>query len=672
MDVATRLTIPSSQLAALLSKYRQQAIRNSDEEFHTDMVISSSTELFNAYRTSFAQCAKLSTGARLLELSKTFARYLDLYCQYILMSPLAERVGTPSPAVLDVIIILNTADYCRETTIQLEERIKSRVDEEYKDKVDFQSQADAFTSAASSAVRVLVRRVESDCESAWREMRNVNWTRLQNVGDQSTFISLLVQRLVDGCKGILGYMQKPQYVRAFLDNLVDGITQTYTTNIISCRPISDSGAEQMLLDSYALKSGMLGLSSVLPASMIQKSTTSSTSAATTSLVKRVNNFVSRLDPLLKTLQVHASPPEAFVQAYLIHIRDQSETNFRKILELKGIRSRNEVNTLIDVFKAISTQSPNDKELLQANPIISSLDVPLGTSKPSLASTASFGGSAADHLRSLNLSALGMSAVQAASSSPNLTTINSSIALPASKKMSLSTSSTPPLAATLCGQDGQTKHETSPLSLIGSKIFGSSNKETVALNARIENSTPLVLPSTAPDVIIPTISTTEVEANSPTTSPSMSMTPNILSALSPATTASAIFPAALRSSSFSGTTLNPSSNVTTGSGHLLPSPFVNQNQPQSQNINVDASDQQSRAALNGIAAAGETAQAAATSIANAANAAIGSVSLNENFKSIGKFFRRDGSRGPFLRRTGTAPAEVPTVGGLKQDESENTG
>jgi len=60
---------------------------------------------------------------------------------------------------------------------------------------------------------------------------------------------------------------------------------------------------------------------------------------------------------LKTLQVRPSPPEALVQAYLIHIADRSEANFRKILELKGIRKQ-EQSSLIDLFNAHCNSATN--------------------------------------------------------------------------------------------------------------------------------------------------------------------------------------------------------------------------------------------------------------------------------------------------------------------------
>lgn len=45
-----------------------------------------------------------------------------------------------------------------------------------------------------------------------------------------------------------------------------------------------------------------------------------------------------------------SPPEALVQAYLIHIADKSDPNFRKVLDLKGIAKKDQ-NHLMDLFQA---------------------------------------------------------------------------------------------------------------------------------------------------------------------------------------------------------------------------------------------------------------------------------------------------------------------------------
>jgi len=243
------------QLATLIPKYRQQPLRNAEEEFSAQAVIPSSTELFHFYRLTLAQCAKLSTGSRLLELSTTFAKYLDQYGQQVLYYLLSEKSGTQGPSIEDAILILNTADYCYLTCNQLEEKIKGRIDEELRAKVDLQNQADAFMGIASATVRVLVNKVEVACTPTWREMRNTPWAKLESVGDQSTYVSELLRQVKERSAEVLKCLHKQQYARAFCDNLVDLMANTYISNVVQSKPISEVGAEQMLLDSYVLKKG---------------------------------------------------------------------------------------------------------------------------------------------------------------------------------------------------------------------------------------------------------------------------------------------------------------------------------------------------------------------------------------------------------------------------------
>ena len=237
------------QLATLLPKCRSSAPKPADEDFHSQMVIPSSTELFTFYRQTLAQCAKLSTGARLVELSKVFAKYLDQYAQQVLLYFISEKPtgATPSrlPSIQDMVLVLNTADYCYTTSAQLDERIKAWVDEPFRDQIDLQSQADAFMGIASASIRCLVRKVEVELEPSWREMRNTGWSKLQTVGDQSTYVAELVRCINSQAKEIMEMLHKQQYARAFCDNLVELVATSYLANIAQCKPISEIGAEQV-------------------------------------------------------------------------------------------------------------------------------------------------------------------------------------------------------------------------------------------------------------------------------------------------------------------------------------------------------------------------------------------------------------------------------------------
>lgn len=129
----------------------------------------------------------------------------------------------------------------------------------------------------------------------------------------------------------------------------------------------------MLLDKYVLTKAFETLLSHHTPS--RSSTSSATYTPPANFVKRVNHSMTRIDPLLKTLQVRPSPPEGLVQAYLIHIGDRSDTNFRKILELKGISRKQDQAHLVELFAIHRDSAPaGGKPLLQNSPLLTPLQL----------------------------------------------------------------------------------------------------------------------------------------------------------------------------------------------------------------------------------------------------------------------------------------------------------
>jgi len=236
-------------LSAMIPKYKSQPLLPPDEEFSSQAVIPSAIELFHFYKLTLSQCAKLSTGERLLDLTKTLAKYLDEYAQQVLLTFL-QRGGSQGPTVHDIVLVLNTADFWHTNTNQLEENIKKRIDNELGSKVDLSSQSDAFMGVASAAVLAMVHRVEVDCEGAWREMKNTNWSRMEAVSDQSSYVGELVKHVNAGAEEILPLVVKQQYARAFCDNLVEHMATAYINNIVQCRPVCEVGAEQVSSQPY--------------------------------------------------------------------------------------------------------------------------------------------------------------------------------------------------------------------------------------------------------------------------------------------------------------------------------------------------------------------------------------------------------------------------------------
>lgn len=230
------------QLSSMIPKYRNQPLIPEDEEFSPSAVISSAIELFHFYKLTLSQCAKLSTSDRLLDLSRIFAKYLDDYAQHVLLHVLQAQ---NEPSVQDVVLVLNTADFWHVNTNQLEENIKKRIDSDLMPKVDLTSQSDAFLGVARAAVLALVHIVEVDCDGVWREMKNTNWSTMDTAGDQSSYVAELLRHVNGKTEEILGVVAKQQYARAFCDNLVEHLASAYINGIVQCRPISETGAQQV-------------------------------------------------------------------------------------------------------------------------------------------------------------------------------------------------------------------------------------------------------------------------------------------------------------------------------------------------------------------------------------------------------------------------------------------
>ncbi|KAK4444321.1 Vps53-like protein [Podospora aff. communis PSN243] len=374
-------------LAAMIPRYKSQPLLPPDEEFSSQAVISSAIELFHFYKVTLSQCAKLSTGERLLDLTKTLAKYLDEYAQQVLLAYLQRG---QNPPVQDIVLVLNTAEFWHVNTGQLEENIKKRIDPELGSKVDLSSQSDAFMGVASAAVLAMVHRVEVDCEGAWREMKNTNWNRMEAVSDQTSYVGELVKHVNAGAAEILPLVVKPQYARAFCDNLVEHMATAYINNIVQCRPVCEVGAEQMLLDKYVLTKAfenLLSFHNTAPPST--PGTSAPAHQPPASFVKRVNQSMTRIDPLLKTLQVRPVPPEGLVQAYLGYIGDRSDTNFRKILELKGVRRQDQAH-LIELFAIHRDGAGAGRQLVEQSPLLTPLMSTTGLGSTGLAPVAAAG------------------------------------------------------------------------------------------------------------------------------------------------------------------------------------------------------------------------------------------------------------------------------------------
>ena len=137
----------------------------------------------------------------------------------------------------------------------------------------------------------------------------------------------------------------------------------------------------MLLDKYILTKAFENLLSFHNANHPPAGTASDPNAPPpppppASYIKRVNQSMTKIDPLLKTLQVRPSPPEGLVQAYLNLIGDRSDANFKRILELKGVPKKDHSH-LLELFSIHRDGGGVGRTLVQSSPLLTPLFASMG-------------------------------------------------------------------------------------------------------------------------------------------------------------------------------------------------------------------------------------------------------------------------------------------------------
>ncbi|KZP34522.1 hypothetical protein FIBSPDRAFT_924022 [Athelia psychrophila] len=327
-------------------------------------VLSSSTELFYFYGQSLDHCAKLSTGKPLFDLCRVHKKWLKVYAEEILT--LTPKTNRPQPRKsIDIVhdfsglkqacLLINTADYCQTTALELEEKMREKVNEEFKDQITFQAQRDLFVTAISSAITALLREVESAADPALGIMARTVWSTLNQVSGQSTYVSELVTAVEGVVEAMKPRIEQKKYLRNVLDKASSLILTKFTNAIVKSRPLKEIGAEQLLIDLQAVKACLIKL----PGEAL----------ATTSYSRALTKSTTRLEALLKVIVTPVDPPEGFILNYTLLIGDASFSNFQKILDLKGT-AKPDQNSLLDSFLTITST----KNELETTSFLSSLDM----------------------------------------------------------------------------------------------------------------------------------------------------------------------------------------------------------------------------------------------------------------------------------------------------------
>ncbi|GMK57881.1 hypothetical protein CspeluHIS016_0407150 [Cutaneotrichosporon spelunceum] len=341
-------------LSEMMSQYRGARSRSSLEgtlqetENAGPIILPSSTELFFFYGQTLEQCSKYTNGDPVVKLARIFSKWLKIYNDEVLLAALKKEPGVRRSVdgrsslaeIKTACMVLNTAEYCANTSMQLEDRLKDKVKEELRDSIGFADERDAFTATKAQCIATMMRELEAACDPAFAAILKTPWRDLENVSGRSAYIVDLVGSIKEIAECVRTRIESKKYIRNFADKAVGLIIARFTQAVVKSRPLKKIGAEQILLDVQAVKACLLDLPEPHPEN------------SSNGYTKYVTKNTGQLETMLKVILAPDDPPEGFVQNYCLLIGDRSFTNFQKILDLKGT-ARTDQQKLVDIFLSVT-------------------------------------------------------------------------------------------------------------------------------------------------------------------------------------------------------------------------------------------------------------------------------------------------------------------------------
>jgi len=348
------IELEEKSLVDQLEKLVQEERWETEEGSQTN-ILSSSMQVFLVIRKSLKRCSALTKNQTLFNLFQVFQRILKAYAAKLYArlpkggtGIVAAATGTDGQIRTSdrdermICYIVNTAEYCHQTSGELAENVAKMINPQFADKVDMSEVQDEFSAVITKALMTLVHGLETKFDAEMVAMTRVPWATLESVGDQSEYVNG-ISSILSSSIPVLGTLLSPTYFQYFLDKLAASLGPRFYLNIYKCKHISETGAQQMLLDTQAVKTILLDI----PALGKQ-----STGAASYS--KFVSREMSKAEALLKVI---LSPVDSVANTYRALLPEGTPLEFQRILDLKGLKKADQQTILEDFNKHAPAPAP---------------------------------------------------------------------------------------------------------------------------------------------------------------------------------------------------------------------------------------------------------------------------------------------------------------------------
>ncbi|KAJ9466411.1 putative Membrane trafficking protein, Vps53-like [Diplonema papillatum] len=314
--------------------------------------------IFFYIKQSLKKCSSFCKDDVLVKMHDTWSKNLIYFA-----TELCSLIPTSSDDKdnAKICVLINSADWCHDTSINLAEEVKSKVDEVYRGHVNEEAAADQFRGVINAGVLQIISNLNKRLTPALNEMTSMNWSATNEVGDQSPYITTVCS-IITSQFSVLGNSLQPPLFRYLCDKFIAIFVPRYVSQFYKLKRLSAMACQQLLLDIQILKAECPRMPNLGKADRFKEKELKG-------YVNLVRSHIGRGEAILKFLgsEIPASDGTLLAEHYLELVSDSSISDFVKLLELKGVPMKDQRHLIDFLAKSKGVAQTSERDASQYQP-----------------------------------------------------------------------------------------------------------------------------------------------------------------------------------------------------------------------------------------------------------------------------------------------------------------
>lgn len=322
-----------------------------------NQLVNSASTFWLLLRDAVEDIAALDSPSTTAGLFPVLGKYLCKYAAY-LQSCLPKKTASMDDVHI-VCVLLNTANFC----LGNGERLLQRWQESMPTAAASPSQAPGLESAlqafhilASLCLNALESHLDNALATAWEQMAatiKAAWSTGYQQGDRSPFTMAISEAFGSTIASVSRSIIRPDTLANVHSRLARSVLSRFRRNLWACRPISESAAQQLLVDLHAIRSMIL-------------TEQDKRKAISRPSDDELETECMQIEALVKAVLIPLDPPGTFVETYLVLIGDADPAKFKRTLQLKGRLNAVEQGRLMGEFLRRLPEPPSADGTLETS------------------------------------------------------------------------------------------------------------------------------------------------------------------------------------------------------------------------------------------------------------------------------------------------------------------